>query len=87
MKQSIGFLGTYFDRDSVFEAFQAGRYLFMDCCGRLRGPVGPVCAGYILQLARGQVYALGFTDYAQQILNIVETAFQGCCVFFVPAKP
>lgn len=82
MKQSIGFLGTYFDRDSVLKLSRLAVIFSWIVVAVYGGQLALSVLVYILQLVRGQVYALGFTDYAQQILNIVEQPFRGV-VYFV----
>jgi hypothetical protein len=82
MKQSIGFLGTYFNRDSVLKLSRLAVIFSWIVVAVYVGQLALSVLVYILQLARGQVYALGFTDYAQQILNIVEQPFRGA-VYFV----
>jgi len=82
MKQSTGFLGTYFDRDSVLKLSKLAIIFSWIVVAVYGGQLTLSVLVYVLQLVRGQVYALGFTDYAQQILYMVEQPFRGV-VYFV----
>ena len=82
MKQTTGFLGTYFDRDSVMKLSKLAVIFSWVVVILYGGQLALSVLVYILQLVRGQIYALGFTDYAQQILLIVEQPFRGA-VYFV----
>jgi hypothetical protein len=82
MKQPTGFLGTYFDRDSVLLLARVAVIFSWIVVAVYGGQLVLSTLVYILQIVRGQVYALGPTDFAQQILWLVETPFRGV-VYFV----
>jgi hypothetical protein len=79
---SGGFLGTYFDRDSVMNLANLATFFSWIVVAVYGSQLALSVLIYILQIARGQVYALGPTDYAQQILWLVEQPFRGV-VYFV----
>ena len=81
MKQLTGFLGTYFDRDSVLSLAKLSVFFSWVVVLVYGSQFGLGVLVYVLQLVRGQIYALGPTDYAQQILFIVEQPFRGVVYF------
>ena len=79
---SGGFLGTYFDRDSVLNLSNLAVFFSWVVAAVYGSQLALSVLVYILQIIRGQIYALGPTDYAQQILWLVEQPFRGV-VYFV----
>jgi hypothetical protein len=78
---SNSFLGTYFDRDSVLNLANLAAFFSWIVAVIYGAQLALSVLIYILQLVRGQVYALGLTDYAQQILLLVEQPFRGMVYF------
>jgi hypothetical protein len=79
---SSSFLGTYFDRDSVLNLANLAIFFSWVVAAVYGLQLALSVLVYILQIVRGQVYALGPTDYTQQVLWLVEQPFRGV-VYFV----
>ena len=79
---SSSFLGTYFDRDSVLDLANLATFFSWIVAAVYGSQLLLSVLVFILQLVRGQIYALGPTDYAQQIIWLVEQPFRGV-VYFV----
>jgi hypothetical protein len=77
------FLGTYFDRDAVHRVARVAD-IFSWIVAVVYGGQLVLSVGILfLQIARGNMIGLGFTDYAQQFLWAVESPFRGVLYFVI----
>ena len=81
-RSSSGFLGPYFDRDSVLKLSSIAIIFSWIVLVVYAAQFALSVLVYVLQVIRGQIYGLGPTDYAQQLLWLVEPPFRGV-VYFV----
>jgi hypothetical protein len=82
MKQPTGFLGTYFERDSVLKLATLATFFSWIVVIVYGSQLLLSIIVFTLQYIRGFVYIAGPTDLAQQILFLLETPFRGV-VYFV----
>jgi hypothetical protein len=80
-KKDAGFLGTYFDRDAVIRMARAIEILSWIVAAIYAADVMLGLGVFGLQLARGFMVGLGPTDYAQQLLYILERPLHGLLYF------
>ena len=78
---SSSFLGTYFDRDSVLNLANLTTFFSWIVVVVYGAQLILSVLVFVLQVMRGQIYLLGPTDYAQQILFVVEQPFRGVVYF------
>jgi len=77
------FLGTYFDLDAVHRIVRVTE-IFSWIVVVVYGAQLLLSVGvFFLQIARGYMVGLGFTDYAQQFLWAVEAPFRGVLYFVI----
>jgi hypothetical protein len=77
------FLGTYFDRDAVQRVVRVAD-IFSWIVAVVYGAQLILSIGvFFLQITRGYMIGLGFTDYAQQFLWAVEAPFRGVLYFVI----
>jgi hypothetical protein len=81
-RSSSGFLGTYFDRDSVLKLSTVAIIFSWIVLAVYASQFALSILVFVLQAVRGQIYGLGPTDYMQQVLWLVEPPFRGV-VYFV----
>ncbi|MCC7118291.1 MAG: hypothetical protein IT310_07170 [Anaerolineales bacterium] len=80
-KRQTGFLGTYFERDSILR-FSKIANVFAWTALLYHGAQAALALGVFgLQLARGLLYLPGFTDVAQQILWQIQPLVPGMSYF------
>jgi len=75
------FLGTYFDRDAVLRVARWGEILAWVVVGVYAFDLLLSLLVFILQLARGFMQGMGFTDLLMNIVLIVERPFRGVVYF------
>ena len=75
------FAGTYFDRDSVLRLARLANIFAWTLLIYYAAQAGMALTIFILQLLRGLMVLPGFTDYAQQILWILQPAIPGLWYF------
>ncbi len=75
------FLGTYFDRDAVIKMAQVIAILSWVVAGIYIFDVVLSLGIWFLQYIRHLIMPLGFTDFAQQILFILERPLHGALYF------
>lgn len=81
-RPSSGFLGTYFDRDSVLKLSNIAIIFSWIVLAVYATQFALSILVFVLQFIRGEIYVNGPTDYVQQVLWLVEPPFRGV-VYFV----
>ena len=82
-KERTSFLGTYFDRDAVLRLVLVANIFSWVVLVIYAGQLVLSAAVFILSALRGYTTGMGFSDYAQQILFLVEQPFRGVVYFVV----
>lgn len=77
----VSFPATYFDRDSVIRMAQVIAILSWVVAGIYALDVVVGLGVFLLQVLRGFLGGLGFTDYLQNILMILERPLHGVLYF------
>jgi len=75
------FLGTYFDRDAVIRMARIIQILSWIVAGIYAVDLALGLGIFGLQIVRGVMFMPGFTDYAQQLLYILERPLHGVLYF------
>lgn len=75
------FLGTYFERDSVFRLARLADIFSWIVLALYVAQVLLSLLVYVLQISRGFIYPGGITDVAQQVLYMLQTITPGLWYF------
>ena len=75
------FIGTYFDRDAVMRVARWGEILAWVVVGVYAFDLLLSAGIFILQLARGFMQGMGFTDLLMNIVILAERPFRGVVYF------
>ena len=75
------FLGTYFDPDAVLRVARWGEILAWVVAGVYAFDLLLAVGIFILQLARGFMQGMGFTDLLMNLVLIIERPFRGVVYF------
>jgi hypothetical protein len=76
-KSKTNFAGTYFDRDSVLRLARLANTFAWASLLYYVAQAGLSITSFTLQVARGIIVPLGFTDFAQQILWLFQPSIPG----------
>jgi hypothetical protein len=79
----VGFLGTYFEKDSVLKLVTLMNVMSWIVAVVYGIDLLVAIMVFLLQFLRGYMVGLGFTDYVQNILFLVERPFRGVVYFAV----
>jgi len=80
-KTREAFLGTYFDRDAVIRIARVINILAWAVAAIYALDLVLGLGVFTLQIVRGFMFMPGFTDYAQQVLYILERPLHGVLYF------
>jgi len=75
------FMGTYFDRDAVIKMANAIAVLSWVVAGIYALDIVVGLGVFALQVSRGFMAGMGFTDYVQNILYLLERPLHGALYF------
>ncbi len=80
-QSKTNFAGTYFERDSILRLARLADIFSWVILAYYTAQFGLALIVYILQMARGLIYAPGYTDILQQILWMVQPLTPGLLYF------
>ncbi len=80
-KETGSFLGTYFDRSAVLRISRWSEISAWIVAAVYGSDLVVAVGVFILQNLRGFFIQMGFTDYVQNILYIIERPFRGIAYF------
>jgi hypothetical protein len=81
-ENASSFMGTYFDRSTIIRVSRWSEISSWIVAGIYSIDLVVAIGVFILSATRGFWVGLGFTDYVQNILFIIERPFRGIAYFF-----
>jgi len=83
MEKKEHFLGTYFSKETILRITAVAKVLSWVVAGIYAAQFVFQFLSFVLQVARGYWYGMGFTDYANSIINLFEMPLRGFVYFVV----